>query len=102
MSKRSEARGRWRELIAEQAQSGLNIAEFCRRREIAQASFFQWRRKLQAAPANERAFVPLSVVGAAEASVQFPCGAVLRWPAGEERTLAQVVSLLLAAQREPR
>ena len=102
MSSRSDVRGRWRELVAEQATSGLSIAEFCRRREVAQASFYQWRKKLKASPASEPTFVPLSVVGGAEASVRFPCGAVLRLPAGDERTLAQVVSLLLTAAQEQR
>jgi hypothetical protein len=42
------------------------------------------------------------VVGQGAASVRFSCGAVLRLPAGDGRTLAQVVSLLLAGEESPR
>lgn len=43
---RARARERWRRLIAEQQESGLEAAEFCRRRSIATSSFYCWRRKL--------------------------------------------------------
>jgi len=110
-------RRRWQRLLAEQAGGGLSVAEFCRRRKLSQASFYQWRRKLQAATAPPRSnsrpagqFVPVSligdvprsVVGQDTASVRFPCGVVLRLPAGDEQALAQVVSLLLAADQSPR
>lgn len=36
----------WREVIADQAACGLSIQAFCREREVSQASFFKWRRKL--------------------------------------------------------
>jgi hypothetical protein len=103
-------------LIAEQAGGGWSVAEFCRRRKLSQASFYQWRRKLRSATSPPRPnsrpagqFVPVSligdvprpVVGQGATSVQFPCGVVLRLPAGDEQALAQVVSLLLAAEESP-
>jgi hypothetical protein len=36
----------WRGVIEEQDSSGLPIAAFCREREVAEGSFFYWRRKL--------------------------------------------------------
>jgi len=123
MGGRREVRRRWQALIAEQAGGGWSVAEFCRRRKLSPASFYQWRRKLQPATSTLRSnstlrpnsrpagqFVPVSligdvprsVVGQDTASVQFPCGVVLRLPAGDERTLAQVVSLLLSAGQESR
>lgn len=36
----------WRGVIGEQESSGLSITAFCREREVATASFFNWRRKL--------------------------------------------------------
>jgi hypothetical protein len=44
---------RWRERLGRWRQSGLSIAEFCRREEISQASFFAWRKRLS----NRRALV---------------------------------------------
>jgi hypothetical protein len=35
----------WRSIIAEQESSGQSISDFCRQREVAQGSFFNWRRK---------------------------------------------------------
>lgn len=89
---RATARERWERLISEQSRSGLSVAEFCRRRDLAQASFYQWRKKLRQA----QNFVPVSVVGGAAVQVEFPCGAVLRVPVGDPPTLKQVVSLLIA------
>jgi hypothetical protein len=35
-------------LIRQQEKSGLSISAFCREREVAEGSFFYWRRKLGA------------------------------------------------------
>jgi hypothetical protein len=44
---RDPARERsWRRTIAEQARSGLSIAEFCRRRGLKPWTFRWWRREL--------------------------------------------------------
>jgi len=112
-----EIHRRWQKLLAEQAGGGWSVAEFCRRRKLSPASFYPWRRKLQPATSPPRSnsrpagrFVPVSLIGdeprsavsQGATSVQFPGGAVLRLPAGDERALAQVVSLLLAAEESPR
>ena len=36
----------WRDAIRRQKDSGFSIAQFCRTEEIAQASFYNWRKKL--------------------------------------------------------
>jgi hypothetical protein len=36
----------WREVLARQAESGLSVAEFCRREKLGQPSFYAWRRAL--------------------------------------------------------
>ena len=46
MNKASSTSERWREIIAEQQDSGVGVAEFCRRRTIPPSSFFAWRRRL--------------------------------------------------------
>ena len=57
---REQTRQRWRTLLAEQHDSGLEVAEFCRQRSIASSSFYCWRRKL-AGPQHQAkgGFVPL-------------------------------------------
>ena len=37
----------WRGIMARQAESGLNAAQFCRREKIAAPSFYVWKRKLR-------------------------------------------------------
>jgi hypothetical protein len=94
--KRSETRSRWRKLIEEQRGSGLSIAEFCRRQDVCQASFFGWRKKLRESSPEIEAFVPLSVIGGGGVEVELPGGAVVRLPSGDERSLKQVMLLLMA------
>ena len=36
----------WRDVICRQKNSGLSIAQFCRQEGLAQASFYNWRKKL--------------------------------------------------------
>lgn len=36
----------WRGVIEKQRASGLSVAEFCRRNDVAEAQFYRWRRKL--------------------------------------------------------
>lgn len=36
----------WREVICRQQSSGVSIAQFCRQEGLAQASFYNWRKKL--------------------------------------------------------
>lgn len=46
MRKRAISGEQWRRIISEQPASGLSIAAFCRQRQLSEASFFAWRRKL--------------------------------------------------------
>ena len=72
----------WEELVREQADSGLSVTEFCRRKEVQQNTFYRWRRRVTVDPADqEPAFVPLAVVEAAQVEIELPCGAVVRAPA---------------------
>jgi transposase-like protein len=98
---RAAARRRWRELLAEQQRSGLSVAEFCRRREVSENSFYYWRRRLleEGAPQAE-AFMPLTVVGTASVEIELPCGAVVRVPASDERSLRTALSTLMQQGQE--
>jgi hypothetical protein len=55
----------WLERVVEQAASGLSVAEFCRRRELASPTFYGWMRKLAAEPAVVSNSEPRSLAGAA-------------------------------------
>ena len=44
----------WRQRIERQGESGLSIAEFCRRENVSAHSFYVWRRNLQRAAAKRR------------------------------------------------
>jgi transposase-like protein len=41
-----ERRQLWRELIAQQEQSGLSVRAFCQQRRTNEHSFYQWRKRL--------------------------------------------------------
>lgn len=45
----------WQGLIRQQEKSELSISAFCREREVAEGSFFYWRRKLGAGQTRRRA-----------------------------------------------
>jgi hypothetical protein len=45
----------WRQRIERQRQSGLSIAEFCRRENVSPPSFYVWRRKMRPATSTRRA-----------------------------------------------
>lgn len=94
---RGSAAERWQRLLARQRHSGLGVAEFCRQEGVSPPSFYQWRRKLtsQGARPKQPSFVAVSVVSASPVEVVLPGGAVVRVPGGDERSLRQILTLLL-------
>ncbi len=58
----SEREQFWRGVIQEQRTSGLSISAFCRKRDVSEASFFSWRRRLTQRDQGDTAakFVPLT------------------------------------------
>jgi len=51
-------REEWRKRIEDQRQSGLTVAKFCHREGVSQATFYLWRRKLQAPRSPQGKKVP--------------------------------------------
>jgi transposase-like protein len=47
--RREQAWAKWRDLVAEQEQSGLSVAAFCRDRELAQSQLTYWKRRVREA-----------------------------------------------------
>ena len=90
---------RWRELIAEQAGSGLSAAAFCRERGLSSSTFYYWRRRIReergtAPDASEpRGFVRVeSTVSSSKAvEAELPCGTKVRVPGAQ---LAELVHAL--------
>ena len=37
----------WREVIADQQQSGTSVQAFCRNRQLNESSFYRWRKRIQ-------------------------------------------------------
>jgi transposase-like protein len=101
----------WRQVFAEQAQSGWSVARFCRERGITPSSFYFWRGELARretvtkSVSSTMGFVEVGVTNAnsgddcrerkaapimihlGQARVEVPCGF-------DRETLAQVLDLL--------
>lgn len=48
----------WRELIAEQAASGMSQEAFCKHKRLALSTFANWKRRLGSTPAAQKACEP--------------------------------------------
>ena len=96
MNKRSNAAGRWREIVRRQAGSGLSVAAFCRRSRIPQASFYFWRRKLGDAEVFTEVRIspePVTAAGALELVLTGGRSIVVR-PGFDRATLVALVEAL--------
>ena len=96
----------WRERVKRQRNSGLSIAEFCRREEVSQASFYLWRKRLRqsnSAATNEPLFLPVEmplVAASTEVEIELPGGAVVRLPADAELVRVAIQAASAAGQRQ--
>jgi len=104
-----QAAVKWRELIQRWRRSSLSVAEFCRRQEIAQASFYQWRKRLEAEEprAESLRFVQLPTpawTAASAAEMRLPGGAVVSFSdrAAPELMSAAIRAAMQAPTKEPR
>jgi hypothetical protein len=50
----SDRQERWKAIIAEQKHSGQSVRSFCQGREVAEQSFYYWRKQLGVEPAPVR------------------------------------------------
>jgi hypothetical protein len=87
----------WREQIERQAASGLSVRRLCETLGLGEASFYAWRRSLQAKQAQAKTphFVPLMLAAPLQGSslvVELPGGRKLHLP--QTMTVPQVVALL--------
>jgi transposase-like protein len=92
----------WRDAMSAWQASGLSVRQYCRRHELAEASFYYWRRQLQRrdaqrVPSSPPAFVPITVVPAATVEVRCPSGHVVILPTVDAATL-QILFAALAPE----
>jgi hypothetical protein len=92
----------WRQLIAQQEQSGLSVLAFCQQHRISEYSFYQWRKRLTEQLPVQFALVDTSrsaPMGVAAVEVILASGERLRVAPGIE---AATLRLVLSVLREPR
>src|SRR3954467_15083047 len=89
----------WREALAAWQASGLSVRQYCRRHDLAEPSFYHWRRELQRrvgrpASSSAPAFVPVTVLPAVTLEVLCPSGHVVTLPTADAATLRMLFAAL--------
>ena len=101
-----EVRRQWRRRLGRFAGSKLSVAEFCRREEVSVASFYQWRKKLDASGetglddrnTTQPTFLPVQVAATASLQVAFPNGATLTLPVDDQQLIKLSIEATAAAR----
>jgi len=90
----------WRRWIGQWQQSGLSVRVFCARYDLAEPSFYAWRRQIRQRDAAAGTFVPVQVVPDDQQlpspfEVVLAGGRTLRVPPGFDATaLRQLLAVL--------
>lgn len=93
-------RKRWHTLLQQHSQSGLSIAQFCKRQGCSTAAFYLWRRRLAEQPAAQApaAFLPVTLTHVRSQQdhfrVRLTSGAIIEIPAVQTDVLLQLVDHL--------
>ena len=105
-SARAIRRSQWQKRVGRFARSQVTVAEFCRREEVSEAAFYQWRRRLaETATAKEATFnpsatptfIPVQVAGGANLQVVFPNGTRLTLPAHDHQLVKLSIESIAVA-----
>jgi hypothetical protein len=103
MSKTQEERYQWwRQLIAQQEQSGLSVRAFCQQHRTSEPGFYHWRKRLAARLPVKFALVETdrnAPARGAAVELTLPTGERLRVESGVDATMLRV---MLGVLREPR
>ncbi len=91
----------WRQMIAQQEQSGLTVRAFCQRQRASEHSFYHWRKRLAAQLPVKFALVETgpAAVHAEAVELILTSGERLRITPGVD---AATLRLVLSVLREPR
>jgi transposase len=97
----SQKEQQWRRCLRDWQRSGLSVAAFCRRYDVAEHRLYAWRRILARRDAEQSTFIPIQVLAdkdsAADAALEvlLVSGRRLRVPRGfDAETLRQVLVVL--------
>ena len=91
----------WAKLIEAQRRSALTVVEFCRRRGIAKATFWYWRKRLVSAARNEsgtelaQQFLPVPIVASVAEHIEVSVGTMRVRLAGA--AVGRVVDAIVAS-----
>jgi hypothetical protein len=91
----------WAKLIEAQRRSSLTVVEFCRRRGIAKATFWYWRKRLVSAAKNQsgthlaQRFLPVPIVAPVAEHIEVSVGTMRMRLAGA--AAARVVDAIVAS-----
>lgn len=58
---RRSRRAFWQQMVGKQVESGLSVGKFCAARKLSEASFYQWKKKLQAT-SESNVVVPVKII----------------------------------------
>lgn len=94
--------GRWRDVVARQAVSGLSVRAFCQREQLRESAFYAWRRTIRERDGEAKwaspAFVPAVIKPGVEQDTSFTLelasGHVLRMRGISVERLADLVAAL--------
>ncbi len=93
----------WRARLARHRHWGGSVSEFCQREGVTSATFYLWRRKLDAGRSEVSKkrlemveappqFLPVRIEKAEPVELELPNGVKVRVPAGAGRTLEAVLA----------
>jgi transposase-like protein len=100
-------RAQWRKRLGRFTRSQTTVAEFCRREEVSQAAFYQWRRRLAETatageatikPSSTPTFIPVQVAASANLQVVFPNGTRITLPAHDRELVKLSIAAIAVAQ----
>ena len=100
------AQRRWRDRLQRFARSKLSVSEFCRREQVSEPSFYQWRKRLAAVTDDGRSpgtpqpatFLPVQLTAARGLQARFPNGATLTLPADDPALLRLSIAAIAEAR----
>ena len=100
------AQRRWRDRLRRFARSQLSVTEFCRREQVSEPSFYQWRKRLartadedqNSAHHTPATFLPVQLTAVSGLQARFPNGATVTLPANDPA----LIRLSIAAIAEAR
>ena len=112
----SGAEAVWRERLRRFDSGNLTVAEFCHREGVSNPSFYQWRKRLKQRDRQPKQsgraergtavkdlagrFLPVNVVGLAEAEIELPNGMKVRVPVTNVQVLRTAILAASDACRE--